>query len=124
MHRIISEVTHVSIEELERDGEPFAAVMEDFLKWCGEDCIFCTWGKYGPYGTAEEHGLSWMTIPFPKPFLFYDVQKLYSLCYQDGKARISLDEAVESFALDVDAPFHRALGDAEYTGRVSAGHGF
>ena len=25
MHRIISEVTHVSIEELERDGEPFAA---------------------------------------------------------------------------------------------------
>ena len=59
-----------------------------------------------------------MTIPFPKPFLFYDVQKLYSLCYQDGKARISLDEAVESFALDVDAPFHRALGDAEYTGRV------
>lgn len=43
MHRIISEVTHVSIEELERDGEPFAAVMEDFLKWCGEDCIFCTW---------------------------------------------------------------------------------
>ena len=40
MHRIISEVTHVSIEELERDGEPFAAVMEDFLKWCGEDCIF------------------------------------------------------------------------------------
>ncbi|MFQ8777106.1 MAG: hypothetical protein ACLR78_06385 [Roseburia sp.] len=27
----ISEVTHVSIEELERDGEPFAAVMEDFL---------------------------------------------------------------------------------------------
>lgn len=31
MHRIISEVTHVSIEELERDGEPFAAVMEDFL---------------------------------------------------------------------------------------------
>ena len=76
MHRIISEVTHVSIED---------------------------------YG---------MTIPFPKPFLFYDVQKLYSLCYQDGKARISLDEAVESFALDVDAPFHRALGDAEYTGRV------
>ena len=59
-----------------------------------------------------------MTIPFRKPFLFYDVQKLYSLCYQDGKARISLDEAVESFALDVDAPFHRALGTPEYTGRV------
>ena len=33
MHRIISEVTHVSIEELERDGEPFAAVMvTDFTR--------------------------------------------------------------------------------------------
>ena len=117
-HRIISEVTHVSIEELERDGEPFAAVMEDFLKWCGEDCIFCTWGSMDLTELQRNMIYHGMTIPFPKPFLFYDVQKLYSLCYQDGKARISLDEAVESFALDVDAPFHRALGDAEYTGRV------
>ena len=116
MHRIISEVTHVSIEELERDGEPFAAV--DFLKWCGEDCIFCTWGSMDLTELQRNMVYHGMTIPFPKPFLFYDVQKLYSLCYQDGKARISLDEAVESFALDVDAPFHRALGDAEYTGRV------
>ena len=117
-HRIISEVTHVSIEELERDGEPFAAVMEDFLKWCGEDCIFCTWGSMDLTELQRNMVYHGMTIPFPKPFLFYDVQKLYSLCYQDGKARISLDEAVESLALDVDAPFHRALGDAEYTGRV------
>ena len=117
-HRIISEVTHVSIEELERDGEPFAAVMEDFLKWCGEDCIFCTWGSMDLTELQRNMVYHGMTIPFPKPFLFYDVQKLYSLCYQDGKARISLDEAVETFALDVDAPFHRALGDAEYTGRV------
>ena len=109
MHRIISEVTHVSIEELERDGEPFAAVMEDFLKWCGEDCIFCTWGSMDLTELQRNMVYHGMTIPFPK---------LYSLCYQDGKARISLDEAVESFALDVDAPFHRALGDAEYTGRV------
>ena len=109
MHRIISEVTHVSIEELERDGEPFAAVMEDFLKWCGEDCIFCTWGSMDLTELQRNMVYHGMTIPFPKPFLFYDVQKLYSLCYQDGKARISLDEAVESFALDVDAPFHRAL---------------
>ena len=58
-------------------------------------------GKYGSYGAAEEHGLSWDDDPVPETVPFYDVQKLYSLCYQDGKARISLDEAVESFALDV-----------------------
>ena len=117
-HRIISEVTHVSIEELERDGEPFTAVMEDFLRWCGDDYMFCTWGSMDLTELQRNMVYHGVTIPFPKPFLFYDIQKLYSLCYQDGKARISLDEAVESFALDVDAPFHRALGDAEYTGRV------
>ena len=116
MHRIISEVTHVSIEELERDGEPFVDVMEDFLEWCGEDPVFCTWGSMDLTELQRNMVYHGMTIPFPK--LFYDIQKLYSLCYQDGKARISLDEAVESFAIDVDAPFHRALGDAEYTGRV------
>ena len=97
MHRIISEVTHVSIEELERDGEPFAAVMEDFLKWCGEDCIFCTWGSMDLTELQRNMVYHGMTIPFPKPFLFYDVQKLYSLCYQDGKARISLQ------AMDFDS---------------------
>lgn len=80
--------------------------------------MFCTWGSMDLTELQRNMVYHGMTIPFPKPFLFYDVQKLYSLCYQDGKARISLDEAVESFALDVDAPFHRALGDAEYTGRV------
>ncbi|MFR4782742.1 MAG: exonuclease domain-containing protein [Pilosibacter sp.] len=70
MHRIISEVTHVSIEELERDGEPFAAVMEDFLKWCGEDCIFCTWGSMDLTELQRNMVYHGMTIPFPKPFLF------------------------------------------------------
>ena len=81
MHRIISEVTHVSIEELERDGEPFTAVMEDFLKWCGDDYMFCTWGSMDLTELQRNMVYHGMTIPFPKPFLFYDVQKLYSLCY-------------------------------------------
>ena len=96
MHRIISEVTHVSIEELERDGEPFAAVMEDFLKWCGEGLHILHLGKYGPYGTAEEHGLSWDDDPVPETVPFYDVQKLYSPLLSGRKGEISLDEAVES----------------------------
>ncbi len=70
MHRIISEWTHVSIEELERDGEPFAAVMEDFLKWCGEDCIFCTWGSMDLTELQRNMVYHGMTIPFPKPFPF------------------------------------------------------
>lgn len=118
IHYIISEVTHVSMEELEKNGEPFVTVMEDFLAWCGEDYIFCTWGSMDLTELQRNMVYHGMKIPFPKPLLFYDVQKLYSLLYSDGKTRESLDDAVEFLQLKTNAPFHRALGDADYTGRV------
>ena len=52
------------------------------------------------------------------PLHYYDVQKLYSILYSDGKTRESLDEAVDFFGLRKDVPFHRALEDAEYTGKI------
>lgn len=118
IHRIISEVTHVSVEELERDGEPFSIVMQDFLSWCGDDYMFCTWGSMDLTELQRNMVYHGMEIPFGKPLLFYDVQKLYSLLYSDGKTRESLDDAVDFFRLQVDAPFHRALDDARYTGAV------
>lgn len=118
MHHIISEVTHVSMAELNGSGEPFERVMEDFLDWCGREYVFCTWGSMDLTELQRNLVYYGMEIPFEKPLLFYDVQKLYSLLYSDGKTRASLDEAVEFFQLDADAPFHRALDDADYTGQI------
>ena len=120
IHHIISEVTHVSAEELEKNGEPFSVVMEDFIEWCGEDYTFCTWGSMDLTELQRNMMYHGLEIPFEFPLLFYDVQKLFSLLYSDGKTRASLDEAVEFFHLQADAPFHRALDDAEYTGKVMA----
>lgn len=118
MHHIISEVTHVSMEELERKGEPFTKVMEDFIEWCGEDYTFCTWGSMDLTELQRNMMYHGMEIPFEFPLLFYDLQKLHSLLYSDGKTRASLDEAVEFFGIQMDAPFHRAMDDAEYTAKV------
>ena len=120
MHHIISEVTHVSMDELEAKGEPFTKVLEDFIEWCGEDYVFCTWGSMDLTELQRNMMYHGMEIPFEFPLLFYDVQKLYSLLYSDGKTRASLDEAVEFMGLKADAPFHRALEDAAYTGKVMA----
>jgi len=120
IHHIISEVTHVSIEELERDGEPFSTVMEDFIEWCGEDYMFCTWGSMDLTELQRNMMYHGLEIPFEFPLLFYDVQKLFSLLYSDGKIRASLDEAVDFCEIVVDAPFHRALDDADYTAKVMA----
>lgn len=118
MHRIISEVTHVTIEELEEHGEPFVDVMKDFLSWCGEDFVFCTWGSMDITELERNMMYHGMEIPFETPLLFYDVQKLHSILHSDGKTRDSLDLAVEFFKLSADAPFHRAFEDAEYTGQI------
>ena len=58
--------------------------------------------------------------PFPRPLLYYDAQKLYCLLYGDGKTKLSLDQAVADQGLESDEPFHQALDDARYTGRILA----
>lgn len=118
MHFAISEVTHVTMDELIHRGEPFKQVMESFLEWCGDDYIFCTWGSMDLTELQRNMVYHGMEIPFASPLLFYDVQKLYSRLYSDGKTRESLDEAVNFFGLEANVPFHRALEDAEYTGGV------
>lgn len=120
MHFKISEVTHMDMEELSREGEAFPEAVGEFLEWCGEDCIFCTWGSMDLTELQRNMDYYGISIPFGKPFLYYDIQKLYSLLYKDGKEKHSLDITVEELGIGQDRPFHRALDDAHYTGRVMA----
>ena len=55
---------------------------------------------------------------FPYPFIFYDIQKLYSKCYSDGKSRIALETAVTEQNMTKDIEFHSAYDDAVYTARI------
>lgn len=117
MHFIISEVTHMSIEELNQEGTSFMNAMEEFLEWCGTDYILCTWGPMDLTELQRNMVYHGMEIPFGWPLLYYDVQKIYALVKGEGQ-RESLDRAVEELGLAKERPFHRALDDAYYTGRV------
>lgn len=124
MHYRISEVTHMDMAELEREGETFEAVIKDFLDWCGGEAVFCTWGSMDLTELQRNMTYYGIRIPFDKPLLYYDVQKLYSLLYGDGKQKQSLDITVEELGIKEERPFHRALDDAHYTGRVMAAMDF
>mgnify|MGYP002245793809 FL=1 len=52
------------------------------------------------------------------PVRFYDIQKLFSIAYEDQKVRRSLEYAVDYLQIPKDIPFHRAISDAVYTARV------
>ena len=117
MHYKISEVTHMSIEQLDTEGEDFVRVMTEFLEWCGDDYRFCTWGSMDLTELQRNMVYHGMELQFPSPLLYYDLQKIYALIH-GTKQKESLDTVVEELHLTEDRPFHRALDDAYYTGRV------
>lgn len=122
IHYKILEVTHLDMKTLQREGVPFEEAIERFLNWCGEDYRFVTWGSMDLTELQRNMVYFGVGIPFPMPFLYYDLQKLYSLRYNNGEEKMSLDQAVEELGILADdkRPFHHALYDAFYTGQIMA----
>lgn len=119
LHHVAKKLIHVKMEELQK-GEPFVEVMSDFLAWCGEDYIFCTWGPLDLSELQSNMQYYGMKALKDGPIRFLDVQKLFSLAYDDGKSRCALETAVDFLAIEKDIPFHRAFSDAYYAGKVLA----
>lgn len=118
LHYKISEVTHMDMEQLRQEGESFPDVMAQFLDWCGESPVFCTWGSMDL--TELQRNMNYFQVenPFEKPLFYYDVQKLYALSHGASSERVALDTAVEELEVMEERCFHRALDDAYYTGKV------
>jgi DNA polymerase III epsilon subunit-like protein len=117
LHYITSKIIHLHMRDLMK-GNPFPQVMGEFLDWCGEDYIFCTWGTSDLVELQRNMRYYFMTPLHNGPFRFLDVQKLFSIAYEDGKNRRSLESAIDFLMLPKDIPFHRAFSDAYYTARI------
>lgn len=120
MNQITGRLIHLQMQELER-GKPFAETAEAFLDWCGpEEYLFCTWGSLDLTELQRNMQYHKMTQLSKGPIAFLDVQKLFSIAFEDGKSRRSLEHAVDYLQMEKDIPFHRAFGDAHYTARILA----
>lgn len=117
MHYITSKLIHLQMEELEK-GKPFEEVIERFLEWCGDDCLFCTWGPLDLLELQRNMRYYNMKPLSDRPLKYYDVQKLFSIAYEDKKSRRSLEYAIDMLNIKKDIPFHRAFSDAYYTAKV------
>ncbi len=117
MHQMTSRLIHLQMQELKR-GKPFAEVAQAFLEWCGEEYLFCTWGNLDLTELQRNMKFYGMEPLSDAPLAFLDVQKLFSLAYEDGKVRRSLETAVDLKELEKDIPFHRAFSDAYYTSKL------
>ncbi len=113
----IKKIVPVTSDELEK-GIDFCVAIKAFFKWCGKDVVFCTWGSMDL--TELQRNIVYYNLdnPFLKPLIFYDIQKLFSIKFSNGKTRISLENAVDYLGIDKDIPFHRAKADTYYTVKV------
>lgn len=126
LHFKVLEIMHVGMEELKTRGEPFPETVRAFLDWAAEapdggesTPVFCTWGNMDI--TELQRNMAYYDIPnpFPYPLLYYDVQKLYNILYENNsKNKLPLEKAVRALAVREKRPYHRALDDALYTGEV------
>lgn len=119
MHHITSKIIHLHMQDLKR-GKPFPEVMEDFLDFSSKECIYCTWGPLDLYELQRNMRFYGMEPLGNGPLKYLDIQKLYSLAFEDGKKRLALETAVDALNMEKDIPFHRAFSDAYYTAKVMA----
>ncbi len=102
----------------ENGTDPNTALPDADVSALTEPPEFCTWG---PADLTElQRNLSYYNIEaeLPFPLMYYDIQKIFSIVYEDRKSRKSLEYAVDFLHLPKDIPFHSALSDAIYASRV------
>ena len=117
LHYITSKIIHLHMRDLMK-GNPFPQVMSEFLEWCGDNYIFCTWGPMDLIELQRNMRYYFMTPLNDGPFRYLDVQKLFSIAYEDRKNRRTLESAIDFLKLPKDIPFHRAFSDAYYTAKI------
>ncbi|MBQ9989385.1 MAG: exonuclease domain-containing protein [Lachnospiraceae bacterium] len=117
MHRITADIINLEMDEL-KNGRNFPEVMEEFLKWCGKDYVFATWGPLDLLELQRNMNYYRMESLGKGPLKFYDVQKLFSLEVIKDKTRKTLEFAIDYFQIEKKVPFHRAFSDAYYTAKV------
>ena len=119
MHYYTKKLIHLQMEQL-KNKRTFPEVMKDFRDWWGNDYIFCTWGPLDLTELQRNIRYYQMEPIADRPFRFLDIQKLFSIAYEDGKSRRSLEYAIDFLNIEKDIPFHRALSDAYYTEKILA----
>jgi DNA polymerase III epsilon subunit-like protein len=117
IHDNIREVIHVDYQDL-ADGIPFPQAAREFIEWCGDDWVFFTWGNQDVMELQRNMKYYELLSLLPGPITFYDVQKLFSIRYEDHTSRRSLEYAIDFLHIEKSHGFHRALEDAHFTAKV------
>ncbi len=118
LHSAVREVVALTDREL-KQGVSFQEAFLHLMQFCGdEDYIFCTWGSQDLWQLQQNMFYYHIENAFPKVMKYYDVQKLFSIVFEDGQLRRTVEHAVDVFEFEKDLMFHSAVNDARYVARI------
>lgn len=117
LHSAVKEVVALTEEDL-KNGVTFHDAFLQLMQFCGDDYIFCTWGSQDLWQLQQNMQYYRIENAFPKVMKYYDVQKLFSIVFEDGKLRRTVEHGVDVFGFEKDLPFHSAVNDARYVSRI------
>ena len=113
LNKKVSSLTGIKDSMLAERGIPFPEAMERFRDWCGDDCVFLTWG-FDDIAILKEnmalHQLdsSWIDR-------WYNAQMIFNLQTDGATAQKALKTAMQMAGVEASRPAHDALGDAYHT---------
>lgn len=116
MNSIVTEITGIT-EEILSGEKIFPEVIEEFIKWCGEDYILCTFGSQDLYELQMNMIYHNCEIPWSYPLKYIDVQRIFGIESKDYEHR-SLEMVSLYYGIEQDNNYHRGLGDAIYTAEI------
>lgn len=117
LHSAVKEVVALTEQDL-RKGITFQEAFLRLMKFCGDEYIFCTWGSQDLWQLQQNMQYYQIENAFPRVMKYYDVQKLFSIVFEDGKLRRTVEHAVDVFDLEKDLVFHSAVNDARYVAQI------
>lgn len=120
LHHMTHELTGITQEEVDH-GALFTHTIVDFMLWCGDDFMFCTWGNTDLIELQRNMKYYRLDDLLPGPLKYYNVQKLFRILHDPQERQsCALETAVEYFGFSKDTKFHRAINDAQYTAMIFA----
>ena len=118
LNRRVSKLTGIKEERLREEGIPFPEAMEQFIRWCGDDFVFLTWG-FDDISILREN-LELFGLPTDWTNRWYNAQMIFNAQTDGSSAQKSLKTAMEIFEIEPSRPAHDALGDAYHTALICA----
>ena len=118
LNRRVSSLTGLKDARLKAEGVPFPEAIERFRAWCGEECVFLTWGFDDI--TLLRENLQLYRLDTEWVGHWFNAQMMFNAQTDGSSAQKALKTAMEIFGIEPSRPAHDALGDAYHTALICA----